>query len=295
MNVSRISKRMAATGVATALAAGALVGAGTTAATAAPTTGSSVYNCSNPGLPQALPMQLSLTADMPISSLPSGYNVTGVNLPVDVVFAVPTEVVAALGAFGVSQIGAGAEDMSLRLGSTSIPVNAVEPVGLTDVVPGSPLVLATSGMTGDFTAPAAGNYQIKMPSSFVLDAVTNSPAPGLGSLSLACAIADDSGSNILPFTVTKQASAITAKAPKKAVKKGKPAKIVATVAGAFKAATGKVVAKDGSKTVGTSKLKKGKAVFKIKKLKKGAHTITLVYKGDKSTEGSAVEVPVTVK
>lgn len=294
MNVSRISKRMAATGVATALAVSALVGASSTAATAAPTTGSSVYNCSNPGLPQALPMQLSLTADMPISSLPSGYQVAGVNLPVEVVFAVPTEVAAALGSFGVSQIGAGAEDMSLRLGSSTIPVNGVAPVGLTDVVPGSPVVLATSGMTGDFTAPAAGNYQIKMPSNFVLDAVTNSPAPGLGSLSLACAIADDSTSNILPFTVTKQASLTTAKAPK-SIKRGKTLKIVGTVAGAFKAATGKVVAKDGSKKVGVTKLKNGKAIFAFKKLKKGKHNFTLVYKGDKSTDGSKVQVPVKVK
>ena len=62
------------------------------------------------------------------------------------------------------------------------------------------------------------------------------------------------------------------------------------------AATGKVIIKDGKKTVGKGKLKNGKVNIKVKGLKVGSHKLVVQYKGDDFTDKSKSKpVKVSVK
>jgi hypothetical protein len=59
--------------------------------------------------------------------------------------------------------------------------------------------------------------------------------------------------------------------------------------------SGKVVAKEGSKTLRTATLKNGKVVLNLgKKLKVGKHKITVTYLGIPSVGGSSDKVVVKV-
>ena len=61
-------------------------------------------------------------------------------------------------------------------------------------------------------------------------------------------------------------------------------------------ATGRVVAKEGKKTLGSAPIKNGKAALPIRGLKPGVHNVTLSYAGDKRTLASnTAGVVVTVK
>lgn len=82
---------------------------------------------------------------------------------------------------------------------------------------------------------------------------------------------------------------------KGAFKKGKLS-VALTVAGLPKP-TGKILVKDGKKTIATIKLKaksKGKAVAKLTKLKPGKHKLTLVYAGSKSIASAKATVKAKV-
>ena len=122
-----------------------------------------------------------------------------------------------------------------------------------------------------------------MPAGF--DVVVSTDTTG-SAIAGRCTLASGDGPVLGSMTISQQDSTTTATGPKKAIKAGKPAKISVKVAGAFKAATGKVTAKEGSKSLGSAVLKKGKATFSLKNLKPGAHTIVVSYGGDKSTKAS---------
>ena len=59
--------------------------------------------------------------------------------------------------------------------------------------------------------------------------------------------------------------------------------------------TGKVIIKDGKKTIGKGKLKNGKFTIKVKSLAVGTHTLTVKYTGDDYTNKSkSKKLKVTV-
>ncbi len=97
-----------------------------------------------------------------------------------------------------------------------------------------------------------------------------------------------------PVTVVKNDS--TTKASSNSpVKKGAKAVIKAKVTSPVtRKPTGKVTFKDGKKTIGTVKLKKGVATL-TKTLSKGKHTIKVSYPGDGYTNASSGKTTVTQK
>lgn len=93
----------------------------------------------------------------------------------------------------------------------------------------------------------------------------------------------------------KAGSKLTAKFPKSA-KAGKKVKGTVTVklTDVSAKATGKVVVKAGSKTVGTGKLKNGKVTITLKKLKAGKNKLKAVWTGDANGVGSQKAFTVKV-
>lgn len=284
MNVSRI-RRLAVSGVATAIAAAGLVGASSTAATAA--TGHSVYNCTNGLLPSALPIPVSVDGTLP-PSVTTGFPVPPNLLNVNVSFTAPAAVLAGLAPYGATQVGMSSDNFNLRLNNTEVPITGVG-APLTDVVAGQDLVLPSTASVGQFVVPSAGPADIKMPAKFDMNVLTNSTQ--LPSLPLSCSIADETTSEVTAITIDKQTSTTTAKAPK-AVKKGQRARATANVAGAYKNAAGKVVVKELKngklgKALASAKLKAGKAALTLPALKPGKHVLSYIYAGNSQTIGSS--------
>ncbi|WP_243057913.1 DUF6801 domain-containing protein [Nocardioides sp. SR21] len=299
MNLRKISTRVVVAGATTALAAGALVGVTGTPANAA--TGSAGYTCSVAG--QSLPITVAATGEIPVNSLATGTEISGLAIPVGVDFTLPAAVAQGLKGFGVNTVGIAGAGFGLALGSKSIPVSGIttaDPDAEGPKVAGDPLVpiteadlvLPTTGAITEVSTPAPGSYSISLPQSFTVNISTDS----LGTLpNVPCTLNQGEDPSIIPFEVTKQGATVTGKAPA-SVKKKKAFKIVATVLGNNVPATGKVVASEKGKTLGEGKLKNGKVTISIKGIKKpGLHTIDLKYKGDKLTAPAAGGVFVNVK
>lgn len=276
MNVSRTARRLATAGVATALAAGALVGAASTTAGAA--TGDNDYTCQVPTFgEQTIPMHVDVPLlDALPETLPAGkqfgqgdLDTLGGGLPaITMTFKLPAAMAGLLQTAGISALKSG--DLALGFGSGSVPVAGITPAGI-DAATG---VLTATGTNAAFSLPAAGPATISMPKKFVMTPNVN----GLGDVPISCETATPQA--IKSVELTKSESATAVKAPA-TVKKGKVAKLVATVSGGFTTPSGKVVFKDGSKKLGTATLNDaGKAVLKAKGLKVGKHSVTAKYAGD---------------
>ncbi len=275
MNFRRISARAAVAGVTTALAAGALVGITTTAADAA--TGTALYNCTNPYTADVIPLVTSVSADLSgLPPLPTGFTAPEGSLPVNVTFTVPAEVIAGLKANGFTELGAAGGDVNLPFGNVKVPLSGVA-VDKAPFPESGDMTLSADATNGSFKLPNPGSQAVKMPASFLVTATNN-----VIDLPLTCAI-DGEQPTITSLTVIKQDPSVVGKAPTK-VKKGTAFNIKVTVMG-NKPGTGKVVAKDGSKKIGTGTLKAGKTTIKITNglSKVGTHNITLSYAGDKSS------------
>ena len=268
MNVSRTARRLATAGVATALATGALVGGAASTATAA--TGHSTYTCNFPIIGET---QLPVSATVPdisagFPAIPAGFPVDMGSLTAEYVFdASPT-----LAGLLPAVTGLGSSDMSMLLGDTVVSVPDFA-FGTPAPADGGHVNIPATGSNGAFQIPGSGVYQLTMPKSFTLTG-----ASAMGPVSVTCTT--DSPDLLDTLTVVKNDSINSLAAPAK-VKKGKAAKLVATVAGGINTATGKVVFMDGKKKLGSKSLNDaGKAVFKAKGLKVGKHKISFKYAGD---------------
>jgi uncharacterized repeat protein (TIGR03803 family) len=106
--------------------------------------------------------------------------------------------------------------------------------------------------------------------------------------------AANAGSTSKPLTqvVNKATSATTVVSSLNPSKVGKKVKFTATVTSATATPTGKVTFKDGSKTLGTGNLAKGKASYSTSTLSAGSHNITAVYAGTADISGSTSPVLV---
>jgi hypothetical protein len=283
MNIRRITARTAVAGITTALAAGAFVGITTTAADAA--TGTAQYNCTNGFTSDVLPLTLSATADL--ASFPpfaTGFSVPEDIVGVDLVIGLSPEAVAGLKANHIDSVGATSTGMNFPFGSSAAPLKGfdIAPAALPET---GGFEMGTHAVNAPFALPNPGAVALKMPAAFSLTNVI--PIP------LDCTVAGEQ-QTITTYTVTKQSATVTA--PAKKVRKNKPFSIVANVVGQYKAATGKVSVKLGTKTLGTGIVKSGKATVKIAKGLKKTANVTVVYAGDKSTNGAkSAPVKITVK
>jgi len=246
------------------------------------------YNCAFPT--GASKVYVKTTSVPDFSPAVAGSTVAAAAKQVGVNYTIPAATAALLAP--ATSAAFGSDDFALRLGDASIPFGSLASAAGT-IAPDTDLVLPAQAGNEQFVLPAAGTYDIQLPETFT-GAITPT---GAAAVSGVCTIADDSTSTIGSLTVTpapKQSSTTKATAPK-SIDKGDKVKISVTVT-TTTPATGKVTAKEGSKSLGSATLKNNKATITVKGLKVGKHTIKVVYAGDGTTNGSTSKaVKVTVE
>ena len=284
MSLNHVTRRVAVTGVATALAAGALVGAGATSATAA--AGTNTYTCTTPV--GVFPIATTLTlGDLP-DTMQAGEQInTAFDAPMD--FVANGDLAAALLTFPPSAVTTSGVD--LPVGKSAVPVAGTALSGSSIPNPGE-LLINTTGATTGFKAPAAGVHDVTMPSSFTL--VPTVAALG-GAVEVPCSTSDEPAV-LDQVEVLKNASATAAKATKRSFKKGTAAKIKSTVTGDVLTPAGKVVAKRGAKTYKATLNDAGVAVINLgSKLKPGKYSFAVKYLGSGYHKPSAATKSVVVR
>ena len=181
MNVSRMTRRIAVSGVATAIAAGALVGASSTTANAArprtaPTRATSLGN------PVDFPMHVD-GAD-PAADRERRHDHPGEPAPGDHRRSPSRPTVASgLGTYGVT--GGTIDDFGMLVGDTKAPAPLTF-AGFTPNTEDGSLVASTLGMNTPFSLPAAGTYDITLPTAFTFMPTT---ATGPLPITVACTTA----------------------------------------------------------------------------------------------------------
>lgn len=275
MNLAKFATRVAVGGVATALATAGMVGVTSTSASAAPV--STTYNCTAAG--QTFPVPVSVDIALLPSTAPAGFPVPAGLLSFNSTLSVPDAVQQLLNG-AVNNTGGKSDDFGTAFGSTvaKAPVAWTKPAAATNGF----WVYTGKGANGAFTLPKAGSYSVNMPSTFTL-VTTGGTAPVTATCTAAAAPAQ-----IGTIVLSKQASKVKAKAPK-SVKKGAVVSVKGKVTNDYvktggPEATGKLIIKDGKKTVGKGKLKNGKFVVKVKGLGVGNHKLVVTYKGDDFTD-----------
>ncbi|CAN5156594.1 hypothetical protein BH09ACT12_BH09ACT12_13820 [soil metagenome] len=283
---TRLRSGLVSAGAVAALAIGVL---GATPAADAAVSGGADYTCGTPLGDITVPVEVSSPA-LP-ESVATGFTVPGGMLPAGVTITVPADFAATIKFFGVTAIGGSSGDFDLGLGSVAVPIDALS-IAPVEIVDGEDVVLPAKAAVGSFVTPEPGVQALTLPSSFSFDAVNQNNEPVS---TLTCALTDPTTAEFGSVSVIKQTSSLNAKAAKKKIKKSERAKITATVVREFGGdATGKVVAAEGKKTLGSSKVKANKATLKLAKLKPGKHKIVLTYLGDSATDGNTAKVTIKV-
>jgi hypothetical protein len=289
MNLRRITARTAVAGISTALAAGALVGVSTTSASAE--TASSTYTCSADSVGYKSDFTITVDGGLPVPQYWAGAPVPAGLLTINVSSPLSTDDATLLGSLGVT--GAHSDDFALALGTANVPIPVDGNFGTPEG--GGTTTWTATGSNLDFTTPKAGLTDVVLPQAFTM--VTEQGDNDF--LPLACVIKDGTQPSTLvaDFPLAKQSSQTVAPANVK-VKKGKAAKFAVKVSSTSLTGLpvpGKVVAKEGKKTLDAATLKSGKAALNLgKKLKLGKHKITVTYLGTPSVKGSSDTVVVKV-
>jgi hypothetical protein len=290
MNLRSFTARTVVAGATTALAAGALVGLGATAANAE--TASSTYTCTAPANAYVSDFAVTVDGGLPVTQYWAGAPVPADLLRVTVTSALTPEQAGALGSFGVT--GAHSDDFGVKLGSKTVPI----PVGGTFAASGGTTTWTATGSNDSFVTPNPGLKNIVLPAAFTMTTEkTNDQGAQTDFLPLACVIKEGTTpSKLAEITLLKQASTTVVKPKTITVKKTKAVKIPVEVHGdAEPVVIGKVVAKEGKKTLKSVNVKNGKATLALGKLKVGSHKITVSYVDSSgSIKGSSDKVTVKV-
>lgn len=278
---ARLPARLATAGVATALAAGAVVA--TAPAQAAVKTVTQSYTCSVPGIYSG-DFPLTVTGGLPVDSYAAGAPVGPGLLGVEVSTTLPQEAVGLLSIYDVD--GANSEDFGFGVADAFAPV----PIsGAFSKAADGTTTWSATGANEAFTTPGAGQHQILLPEHFALTPTSKGEALPLD---LDC-VAATAPASIGQVALAQQDTEMSA--PKKvAVKKGKRGKVKVSVSQGLGSPAGKVVAKEGKKSLGSGTLKSGTAVVKLAKLKPGKHKVVLSYAGSDSSAASSTKVTVKV-
>ena len=286
------TKRAAALGMTSALALGTVVSAGVEAPANAV---DASYSCVTALAPTPFTFPVTGSAPLPTTSIPSGMSLKG--LPVSMSVTIPQAVVDGLGTLGVTKMGGSSTDVAFPLvpasggtAAASIPLTGFS-IAQQALPSGQPLTLAGNGTTGASRAPLPGTYNVMMPAKFNFDPTWNIALP-------ASPVPCSTGTpvSIGTLKVVKAASTTTAKLVNAPATTTKRATIATTVRAAGFPATGSVVAMEGTKQLGrAATLKSGKATLVLPLLKRGAHTIKVVYKATKANKASSKSLTFTVK
>jgi hypothetical protein len=291
MNFARLASRVAVGGVATALATAGMVGVTGTSASAAPV--STTYTCATPLA--SFPVAVSVELKVPLTTAPAGFPIAAGLLSFDTTATIPDAVQTVLdGLPGGPVTGGKSADFGASFGGAvaTAPAAWTKPAAAV----GGNWVYTGTGSNLAFVLPQAGTYTITMPKSFTLTA-TNASGATVAAATCTSATPAQLGS----ITLSKQVSTVKAKAKPTTAHKGDVVAVKGKVTNEFQklggpVPTGKVIVKDGKKTVAKGKLKNGKFVLKVKGLKVGAHKLVVTYKGDGYTaKGKSKTLKVVVK
>lgn len=162
---------------------------------------------------------------------------------------------------------------------------------------GSPWNIATVGDVPAIKVPARAHTRasFSMPAAFSIAATVVNAGGTSIPVSLAC---KTSAARVIgSVSIAKNAAKVTAKvSPKKIKAKKTKAKLAVKVSAGSPAATGKVTAKIGKKTVGKATVKNGKATIKLKKFKKkGTYKIKVTYSGSVYAKSATKTIKVKVR
>lgn len=285
--------RVAAFGMAGALAVGTVASVGAISPAGAATNN---YACEVPFLgTKSFPV--TAKSPFPNEVLPGAVladapTSLGVGLDKDTVSAI-------VGILMVTSVAGTVADTALSVGDQSLPLTGLTIASTALPTNGtSGVTLPVSGTTEGFTAPTAlGSYPVKLPPSFIFTPVNSGGgAPIVGDIP--CALPTTGTGRIGTMKVVSKYSSVTkAKLKNAPITRTKNAKIATTVLnGNGAAAAGKVIAKEGSKTLDKGTLSgKGKETLVLPRLKKGVHKIVVKYKGNSTTEASKKVVKFTVR
>jgi hypothetical protein len=288
MNLVKLSSRVAVGGVAAALATAGLVGVTATTASAAPV--STTYACTAAG--STFPVPVTVDIALLPSTAPAGFPVPAGLLSFNTTLTIPGAVQPILD--GLTVTGGKSTDFGTSFGDTvaAAPAAWTKPAAADG---SGNWVYTGKGANGAFTLPKAGTYAVNMPKTFTLLATK---ADGSTAITATCTNATPA--TIGNITLSKQAAAIKAKAPKSA-KAGKAITVKGKITNDYvktggPAVTGKVTVLDGKKKVGSAKIKNGKFKISIKKgLTAGSHNLVVTYAGDDFTDkGKSSKLKVTV-
>ena len=191
MNLRRLTGRAAAAGAVSALAAGALVGISTSAAQAAGPAGVG-YICHNAAFNADVPVLVGATG-FP-SQLTAGKPVPAGAVPVS--FTLTREVLDGMAAKGIKDVGVSSNELALAIGSTSVGMTGVNVAKAPAPATGD-MVMTAASQNAQFVAPAAGTYDLQLPSVFKATVDTN-----LAPLAVDCTIVDPSTAKIASVTST---------------------------------------------------------------------------------------------
>lgn len=281
MNLRRVTARVAALGVSAVLGGSALVGL--TVGTADAATANNTYTCTTALGP--VDAVLTVSGDLPTDSYWAGApvppSIVSVTAGVD-------PATAGLLATVLHATSLRIDDFALGMGTAAVPAP------LSGALTGGNW--AGAGSNQAFVTPDPGATPITMPSAMTVKALVGDVVAA----TLPCALkTGQTSAQVASINLLQQSSSTTAPAKVKG-RYGKAASFPATVKSTsmgMPVTSGKVVAKEGRKVVGSGSLtSQGIAKIKLsKKLKKGKHKLSVVYAGTNSIKGSSTKTLLVVR
>ena len=279
-------KRLAAFGMAGALAMGTVASVGVLSPANAADT---AYTCTTTN--GALTFPVSVANPFPASGK-VGEEVAAAPVTMDVSIAESQLglIKLLLGGAGLptTALSGSITDAAMVVGGQSVALNDL--AAPSTAIPASgDMVLPVVGSTSAFTPKKGGNLAIGLPTKF-----TFIPA-GVPAFAMPCTLSG-AESTAGTMSVAKLSSTTTAKVKNAPVTTAERAKVLVKSVTSTGAASGKVVAKEGSKVLATGTLSDtGKVTLKLPKLKKGEHKVVFRYKGNGSTKASAKTLTLKIK
>lgn len=281
---SSSKNRVAALGMAGALALGTVAAVGAVTPAGAVDT---QYNC----VTSSGTLPFAVSTNNPLA----GPFVTGEQVPAQPVSIGVTILASILDALrpsfppSLTTLSGTIADAPLSVGTQQVMMTGLVAPPTTIPPSGQAMTLPIAGSTSAFTAPAPGTYPVSLPSTFSFTpSFLTTPVPCTSSTGQQVALGS--------MTVTKDTSTTKATLKNAPIDTSDHAKIAVKVrTGQGDPASGKVVAKEGSKTLAKGTLNDyGKKKLTLPLLSKGAHKIVVKYKGNSTTESSKKAVKFTV-
>lgn len=250
------------------------------------------YNCSGTLLGSG-EFTGKLAFEMP-TSVPSASTVP--SRPVEISFTIPDSVLDGKRPPLVNSITGTATGLHYRVGAMQVPVaNASIPV--TPIPADGPLTIVTTTTANAFQAQAPGNYAVKVPLGFTVNA-TAATLAGPQSDTVTCTLkpgAPDLLGNLEVTPIAKTASTTTATVKNKPITTAKRARVLVKVAATGTVPTGTVKAKLGTKTLKTGTLSGGKVTLLLPKLPAGDKKVKFLYSGSLTVKPSVKTIIIKVR